>query len=306
MLAACGDNEPEQVVKKPTSPKDTLKPAPIYTKSAYRLFYSNNLDQQIGVIDLTDFSNTIRLDNPKNNLGITLGISVNQRGQRLYITETDGARILRLSLADTSNFKLVYDSDNGVVNPTSVVVDTIAKRLYWADSGRGQIMQGELFGSKTVAPVALFGGAQVIANCLGLAIDGKKKEIYFCDNSLKKIMVGSLTGTDAPTPLFENFEKMGCPTSLVLTDDKIFWADDCTGSIISANRDGSGVPQIIFDAENDGISLPQGLDVDKKNGKIYWSDVDSYTIYRGTTDGSGIPEILVENIYANSISLELK
>jgi sugar lactone lactonase YvrE len=284
------------------SEEPVIKPGPV-DNPAIRLYFSESIIQRIGIIDLsTTGSFSTLLDYENNNLGIPAGIAVNQVSKRLYIAEQDAAVIHRINL-DSTLYRIVYDSDNGVSNPTSVAIDTIGKKLYWANSGTGQLMVGDLFGS--VDPVTLFGGEPVIQNCYGIAIDNKSNKIYFSDNLLRQISVGNLDGTGMPTILFDenNTDNIGCPSSLVLSSDKLYWADDCFNNILRAGIVSTEKPVALF-GEEDGISLPAGLDIDKAAKKIYWSETDGSVIARGNLDGTGEREIILENIQANSISLE--
>jgi sugar lactone lactonase YvrE len=290
---SCGSDPSEET---PTDETETGKPAT-------RLIFSENVAQRIGIIDLKEpGSFKTLLDYEHNELGVPGGVAVNQVSKRLYITEQDGARIFRINL-DSTLFKLVYDSDDGLSLPTAIAVDTVSKKIYWADSGTGQIMTGDLFGS--VAPEALFDGAAVIQYCYGIAIDHTNNKIYFSDNNLHQISVGNLNGTGTPTILYDdnNTVNLGCPSSLVFSDNKLYWADDCFSNILVANADGSGDPTALF-GEEDGISFADGLAIDKASKKIYWSETDGYRISRGNLDGSGDPEIILESVQAYSIALE--
>lgn len=244
------------------------------------------------------------LDYEQNNLGIPAGIYINQSSKRLYITEQDAGVIHRINL-DSTVYNIVYDSDDGVVNPTSIAVDTLRKKIYWANSGTKQIMSGDLFGKTEV--IILFSGVEVIENCYGIAIDNKHNKIYFSDNILHQISVGNLDGSGTPTIIFDdnNTENVGCPSSLVLSDGRLYWADDCYNNILNAGIISTEKPVVLFGAE-DGISYPQGIDVDRAGKKIYWSETDGNAIARGNLDGTGDREIILENIQARSISLELE
>jgi sugar lactone lactonase YvrE len=298
-LISCGsDPENEEPIVDPPPLVETSKPA-------VKLYFSESEFQRIGIIDLSETGKfSTLLDYEHNGLGAPGGIAVNQVSKRLYITEKDGGRILRINL-DSTLFRVVYDSDNGISNPTCIAIDTVSKKIYWANSGTGQIMEGDLFGANP--PLALFGGATVIQNCMGIAIDHKNNKIYFSDNNLHQISAGNLDGTGTPTVLFDdnNADNIGCPSSLVLDDDKLYWADNCFSNILAANADGKEKPVALF-GEEDGISFADGLAIDKASKKIYWSETDTYVIARGNLDGTGQREVILESVQPYSISLEFE
>ncbi|HEY8933572.1 MAG TPA: hypothetical protein VIM65_00055, partial [Cyclobacteriaceae bacterium] len=97
-----------------------------------------------------------------------------------------------------------------------------------------------------------------------------------------------------------------CPQSIVLLGDTLYWADDCSDNIASASADGKSVVRILFDNENDNVSQPKGIAIDKAKDKIYWSEYDHSYIARGNIYGNGTPELVLEGVQANSISLQYK
>jgi len=301
IVFACS-NGPETV-----GPIDDPTVEPVGTPAA-KVYFSNYIYQSVGVLDLkktgeyTDF-----LNYEQNGLGIPAGIAINPVSKRLYITEQngDGGIIHRINL-DSTLYKVVYDSDNDLVNPTAVAVDTISKKLYWADSGTGQIMQGDLFGSEE--QVALFNGEAVFTSyCYGLAIDHKNNKLYFADNVSRTISVGNLDGTGQPTIVFDenNADNVGCPSGLLYTNGNLYWADDCFNSILMAPADGKVKPVVLF-GEEDGVSFPEGIAIDKASKKIYWSEIDARVIARGNQDGTGDREVILESIDAYAIALDFE
>lgn len=297
VLTSCShDPEPEAIVK-PDS-ETTSKPA-------VKVYFSEANIQRIGVIDLKEIGTfSTLLDYDHNNMGVPAGIAINQGSKRLYISEQDKSIIHRINL-DSTLYNVVYDSDDGVGSPKSIAVDTVSKKIYWANSDTKQIMSGDLFGKTEI--VILFSGAEVIENCYGIAIDNKNNKIYFSDNTLHQISVGNLDGSGTPTVIFDegNTENVGCPSSLVLSEGKLYWTDDCFNNILSAGLVPSEKPVALFGPE-DGISYPTGIDIDRAGKKIYWSETDGNAIARGNLDGTGGREIILENIQATSISLELE
>lgn len=292
IISSCGSDH-ETV--KPTDNTDNSKPA-------VRLYFAENVAQRVGIVDLTKTGSfKTLLDYDHNNLGVPGGIAVNQTTKRLYISETDGSRIWRINL-DSTTFKLVYDSDRGIVTPEAIAVDSVGKTIYWANGN--QIMRGDPYGS--VDPVPLFDSASVVNLCYGIAIDHKNNKIYFANNyPLHEISVGNLDGSGTPTVLYDdnNTTNVGCPSGLVLSDGKLYWADDCFNNILVANADGTGKPSVLFN-EDDGVSYPEGIAIDKASKKIYWSESDGSVVARGNLDGSGTREVILENVQPTSISLE--
>ena len=56
----------------------------------------------------------------------------------------------------------------------------------------------------------------------------------------------------------------------------MYWADWTSNKIQRANRDGSGVEDLVAT----GLVSPYGVTVDKAGGKVYWSDFGTDKIQR--------------------------
>ena len=65
---------------------------------------------------------------------------------------------------------------------------------------------------------------------------------------------------------------------------KLYWADNGTRTIRTANLDGSGAQTII----STGLLGPSDIELDLAHGHLYWADRDNNQIARSNLDGSGV------------------
>ena len=73
---------------------------------------------------------------------------------------------------------------------------------------------------------------------------------------------------------------------------RLYWTDQGTASIRSANLDGSDVRVLV--TADDGLVNPQGIAV--SGGKLYWTDRRTDKIQRANLDGSGIRDLVTDGL----------
>jgi|GEM_PF-2115114 len=77
---------------------------------------------------------------------------------------------------------------------------------------------------------------------------------------------------------------------------KMYWTDfdelTSTGTIYSANMDGSDVAPLLFE----GLDRPQGITIEAVSGKIYWTDTQTGTISRANLDGTMVEPLITDGL----------
>ena len=87
--------------------------------------------------------------------------------------------------------------------------------------------------------------------------------------------------------------------------NKIYWTDENTDVVASANLDGSGNIKILYNNATHGVSRSDGLAIDFVAAKIYWTETGNANRIRvGNLDGTGIPVTLSSRFEAYNLLLK--
>ena len=175
-----------------------------------------------------------------------------------------------------------------VQNATSVVVDIVGDRIYWAEqtgNNSGRIRRANLNGTNV----------QLIRELTSvphqLALDPANGTLYLTD-SRGKVQRMNLNGSGFQPDFVVNLES---PQAIAVdaAGGKVYWTEQTgnnSGRIRRANLNGSNV-QLVRDLK----SAPQGLALDPANGKLYltnsWGKVQ-----RMNLNGSGFQPNLIVNL----------
>jgi hypothetical protein len=271
---------------------------------ASNLYFTVYDDNTVNKIDLGRAPGSITgLFSGSDGITTPEGITLTKDGY-LIVTEESTGRILKMKKNGSGDVITLYEKSNGVSTPTAIVADNSDGKIYWCNSGTGQIFRGSADGLDT--PTPLYSGQAVLEYAYGLAIDKKNKKLYFCDFN-QYIKVGNLDGTGSPEIVWDNnkYPHLIAPSNIFLDTDKgkIYWCDENADQVVEANMDGTGTPLVLFD-NADGVDRPDGVFVDKADKKIYWTETNANVIARGSLDGTGDREVLVNNVKPYSIVME--
>jgi DNA-binding beta-propeller fold protein YncE len=271
---------------------------------ASNLYFTAYNDNTVNKIDLGKAPGSITgLFSGTDFISTPEGIAITKDGY-LIVTEESTSRILKMKKDGTGEVITLYESTDGVNTPTAIAVDNSNGKIYWCNSGTGQVFRGSANGLDK--PVALYSGQVLLDYAYGLAIDKKKGKLYICDFD-QYIKVGNLDGTGSPGIVWDNnkYEQLIAPSNIYLDTEKgkLYWCDEYANQVVEANMDGTGTPVVLFD-HSDGVDRPDGVFVDKADKKIYWSETKGDVIARGSLDGTGDREVLVSNIKPYAIIME--
>jgi photosystem II stability/assembly factor-like uncharacterized protein len=199
-----------------------------------------------------------------------------------------GDDVIRRSSSDGSDAQPLIDlraqlndvADN--IEPRYLVVDEDARKLYWTDSSRGEILRADLTGSNVETVVIGY------LELRGIAIDSSAGKLYWVDAEIGSIQRANLDGTGLEVLAFGDLSGAR-ELELDPGAGKIYWADNENDWIRRSNLDGSSIETVV---RNPGAG-PTGLDLDLINGKMYWSDITDDRILRADLDGGNM-EVVVD------------
>jgi DNA-binding beta-propeller fold protein YncE len=273
---------------------------------AVAIYFTSLYENTVSKIDLTGKTySATQLYESLDGINTPEGIAMTSDGY-LLVTDEFGNRIIKVTQNTPRAVFLLYESADGVKEPTAIGIDNTTSTIYWCNSGDKQVKKGSYDGD--AIPENMFVGIREIIYTYGMAVDEKNKKLYLSDFK-KFIKVGNLDGSGNMTVLYDNisFPQMVAPSGICIDPDhgKMYWTDETANLVVEANIDGTGTPVVLFDS-SDGVNRPDAIAIDYNDHKIYWSETGSKVIARGNIDGSGEREVLVENVQSYGIVLDIK
>jgi DNA-binding beta-propeller fold protein YncE len=240
------------------------------------------------------------------------GIAVDTSGRHIYWTimgrpAADDGRVERIDL-DGGNLTTVVPS-GGAFTPKQLRIDSVHRKLYWADREGMRIMRSNLDGSsiETLVETARGDEARRDASnwCVGLALDVAGRKVYWTQKGGGNAGVGSIRRAGFEIPEGETaahrsdieilFDKLPEPIDLDLdlATRLMYWTDrgdaprgntvsrapmDLPRGMSPAARTDQ---QIVMSDLKEGI----GIALDVAGGRMYVTDLGG-TVYSARLDGS--------------------
>ena len=204
-----------------------------------------------------------------NALNIAIGAG------KVYWTEKTGessGTINRADLdgSDVTELKVIQSV------PIGIAVDAENSKLYWTNS-RGRIQRANLDGSHIQNVLQNLPDPMDIALAGGNAYWTQGNGSLRFANLSSRVQIRDIsTGTDVPG-------------SLAIANGKVYWTEmtgESSGTINSANLDGSGVTQLTSIK-----AVPKGIAVDKARSKLFWTNSRG-RVQRSNLDGSKVENIV--------------
>ena len=160
--------------------------------------------------------------------------------------------------------------------PIGIAVDAENSKLYWTNS-RGRIQRANLNGSHIQNVMSNLPGPMDIALAGGNAYWTQGNGTLRFANLSGQVQIRDIsTGADVPG-------------SLAIANGKVYWTEmtgESSGTINSANLDGSGVTQLTSIK-----AVPVGIAVDKARSKLLWTNSRG-RVQRSNLDGSKVENIV--------------
>lgn len=103
-------------------------------------------------------------------------------------------------------------------------------------------------------------------------------------------------GSGTVEVLFDFADGVHTPTSMVVSGNKLIWANSGRDQVMSANKDGSGAPTVMYGGAK-VLGYSYGMAI--SGNKLYWSEFSSNPVFVqgihvGNLDGSGSPALLYD------------
>lgn len=194
-----------------------------------------------------------------------------------------GDDLLISAQRDGTNQKTILDS-TVLTGPASVAVDAKHRKLYVVDQGNTRIIRANLDGTFVEE---LIGG---LDSPLDIDIDVDGGKIYWTDfgGTSAGVWRANLDGSNSEH-LLDSAAGFSDPLGLALDlqNDKIYIAERATGTLNTADLDGSNPQSIIS-----GIDPDPDVEVDTISGTVFWSEWNDDTVHSANLDGTGDTAIL--------------
>lgn len=275
-------------------------------QTASYLYFAAIRDSSIGKIDLKN-GNTVASFAKGIAAGITFeqptALALNTRNGDIYSSSFINPGII-YRINSSGVISTLY-SGAFAARPTAIGYDSTNNKVYWTNRTGGTVVSVNADGSGS--PVALYGGAAVNEDGIGLAIDGVHRKIFFTANG-SDIAVGNLNGTGTPSNLYSyRADTIISPAAYALdiSNNKIYWTDELANVVACANLDGTGNFKILYNIATQGVDRPDGIALDLVARKIYWSETGTTKRIRvSNIDGTGTPATLASGVETYSLLLK--
>lgn len=218
----------------------------------------------------------------------------NTSGDRIVAYEWDlgngrtatGKRVTHTySTPGTYTVKLTVTDDDGQTDSTRRQVDVAParpERIYWTNSGGGEILSSALDGSDVRT---LFDGLSAAVPA-GLSVDAEHHKVYWANNGSDEIQRADLDGTDQEAFLSGVTNPVGVEVDEA--NDKVYWTTQGRPSAVRrADLDGSNV-ETVATLSGSGAEV----EVAPSRGHVYWVDFEANAIQRANLDGSDVTDLI--------------
>ena len=129
-------------------------------------------------------------------------------------------------------------SANGLSAPTSIDLDLVNGKIYWADDGTNQVRRANLDGSGVQTLVT------GIDNPVSIALDVGGNKMYWADKAGGRIGRANLDGSGAVTTFVSTSNGIN-GLAVDTARGKLFWTEDDNDRIRRVNLDGTGATTVL-------------------------------------------------------------
>lgn len=161
-----------------------------------------------------------------------------------------------------------------VLSPTSIALDTLAGKIYWADHSMQAISYANLDGTDHGILIST-------GHPTDLILDQESGYLYWTDLVTDTIHRVNLDGSGLKS-LNEIALTRGQGIALDVKANQVYWTDPSTQTISRANLDGTGQEVLI---DNAVLDSPKDIILDVDNDRMYWSDLGRRTIESAALNG---------------------
>jgi hypothetical protein len=167
--------------------------------------------------------------------------------------------------------------------------------VYWSED-----ISRDLLGYDGSTTTMIYNAYGTNFSIRGMSVDERSNVLYWSElgTRIRKYDLGtsSFHPDDASMPTGSSIADL----VMDYTNDRLFWTDRGTGSIYSADLDGSNQQTLVT-----GIGDPYGIDIDPTNNKIYYVDRGaSSSIYNCNLDGTAQTLLLTESQLIDDVAID--
>lgn len=221
--------------------------------------------------------------NIKSGLGTVYGVDYDPNSEKVYYSDASAGTLMRMNFDGTEDEELL----SGLISARDVALNLDDNKAYVVDRGDNAVYEVDLTsGSSKV----LFDNGSGSLGELPIAIDYYDGFLYITcvEIGSESVWKGDVNGNSINVIIDYNDGGYGYGLAIDKVNEKIYFDDTDTGSILRADLDGGNIESLI--ATSGSV---YGIVVDNVNNLIYWSDSGDGLIKKANLDGSEIVPVSV-------------
>ena len=198
-----------------------------------------------------------------------LGVAIDEEHNRLYVTQSDGGRTVKVFDVEGNPLGELLPPDDGLMHTsTYVALDPKTMNVYVADRGSNQLYvynpDGKYLRTLLPDPVGSWGP-------LGIAFDGDG-QLYVADANAAPQRIWVLTTAGEVVRTFGEAETLSFPNGLaVWADGTVAVADSNHTQVLIYNADGTLRGKVAKGEADSALGMPRGLAIGAKD-RLYVVD----------------------------------
>ena len=206
--------------------------------------------------------------------GFSFGLAYDAAGQQVYYTDDDAQKLFRNSINGGSETEIADELNS----PRDIALDLPNNRVYVVERSSDQITAINL-GDNSRSVLYSVDDDPFFLLPVGLDIYGDDIFATAVDFDAETVWKGGLDGSGISKIIDYNAGGFGYALEIDKVNERVYFDDNDTGSLLSANLDGSDIQTI-----GNSSDRCYGIAVNNDNGRVYWATRDGI-IKSATLDG---------------------
>ena len=206
--------------------------------------------------------------------GFSFGLAYDASNEQVYYSDDDAQKLFRNSIAGGSEVEIASELNS----PRDIALDISNDMVYVVERSSDQITAIDLTDNSKSALYSV-DDASFFLLPVGLDVYGDDIYATAVDFDAETVWKGGLDGSGISKIIDYNAGGFGYALEVDKVNERVYFDDNDTGSLLSANLDGSDV-QVV------GTSSDRcyGIAINNENGRVYWATRDGI-IKSATLDG---------------------